>query len=114
MGMGHANWRCVADSWPTHGQHSTLLSILFSSPPMQPGREINRGFKATEYYLLWSRTRGFPISSPSQILDKLFASSCTVYKYSHSITGAQLQEAHLNMVQFIEVFENLYYQQCID
>ena len=26
------------------------------------------------------------------------------------ITGSQLQEAHLQLVQFVEEFENLYYQ----
>ena len=111
----------TGDVWQTHGQLVANAAPFFPSsfhrPPRNPAEKINSGFKATEYYhYLFGLGPGV---FRSVLPHKYWTHFCKLVHgvrilTQRRITGAQLQKAHLNIVQFVEEFENLYYQRRVD
>ena len=107
--------------WQTHGQlvadATSFFPSSFHRPPRNPAEKISSGYKATEYYLyLFGLGPGF---FRTILPLKYWKNFCKLVRgvriiTQRSITGIQLQEAHLCLVQFVEEFENLYYQRRVD
>jgi hypothetical protein len=107
----------TGDIWQTHGQLVAGATPFFPSsfhrPPRNPAEKISSGYKATEYYLyLFGLGPGF---FRSVIPPKYWKNFCKLVRgvrilTQRHITGIQLREAHSSLVQFVEEFENLYYQ----
>ena len=107
----------TGNTWQTHGQLVADATPFFPSsfhrPPHNPAEKISSGYKATEYYIyLFGLGPGF---FRSVIPYKYWKNFCKLVRgvrilTQRRITGIQLQEAHSCLVQFVEEFENLYYQ----
>ena len=120
----HSLWEwatLTGDTWQSHGQLVADATPFFPSsfhrPPRNPADKISSGFKATEYYLyLFGLGPGvFRTVLPQ----KYWTNFCKLVRgvrilTQRHITGAQLQEAHSHLVQFVEEYEHLYYQRRVD
>jgi hypothetical protein len=111
----------TGDIWQAHGRLVANATPFFPSsfhrPPRNPAEKISSGYKAIEYfhYLFGLGPGFFRAVLPS----KYWKNFCKLVRgiriiVNRSITGSQLQEAHSNLVQFVEEFENLYYQRRVD
>ncbi|KAH8987683.1 hypothetical protein EDB86DRAFT_2808718 [Lactarius hatsudake] len=111
----------TGDVWQTHGQLVANATPFFPSsfhrPPRNPAEKISSGYKATEYYLyLFGLGPGlFRTVLPR----KYWKNFCKLVRGARiltqrRITGAQLQEAHSHLIQFVEEYENIYYQRRVD
>lgn len=107
--------------WQAHGQLVAEATKYFPSsfhrPPRNPAEKISSGYKATEYFLyVFGLGPGFFRAAFPR---KYWLSFCKVVCairiiIQHTITGRQAQEAHSYFVQFVEEFENIYYQRHVD
>lgn len=110
----------VGDVWTQHGQLVAAATPYFPSsfhrPPRNPAEKINSGYKASKFFLyLFGLGPGFfrailPI--------KYWVNFCKLVRgvrilTQRSITGAQVVEAQSCLVQFLEEYENIYYQHCL-
>jgi len=107
----------TGDVWQTHGQLVANATPFFPSsfhhPPHNPMEKISSGYKAMEYYLylFGLGPRFFHAVLPH----KYWKNFCKLVYGVQILTkwciiGTQLQEAHSHLVQFVEEYENLYYQ----
>jgi hypothetical protein len=111
----------TGDVWQAHGQlvadATTFFPSSFHRPPRNPAEKISSGYKATEYYhYLFGLGPGF---FRAVLPHKYWKNHCKLVRgvrilTQRSISGAQLQEGHPRLVQFVEEFENLYYQRRVD
>jgi uncharacterized protein YerC len=111
----------TGDAWQEHGKVVTDATPFFPSsfhrPPRNPAEKISSGYKATEYYhYLFGLGPGF---FRSTLPPKYWKNFCKLVRgvrilVQRRITGSQLQEAHSQLIQFVEEFENLYYQRRVD
>jgi hypothetical protein len=111
----------TGDVWQTHGQLVANATHFFPSffhrPPRNPAEKISSGYKATEYHLyLFGLGPGL---FRAVLPHKYWKNFCKLVHGVRILTqrcilGAQLQGAHSHLVQFIEEFENLYYQRRAD
>jgi hypothetical protein len=107
----------TGDVWQAHGwlvaNATPFFPSFFHRPPYNPVEKILSGYKAIEYFhYLFGLGPGFFCSV---LLSKYWKNFCKLVRgiriiINQSITGSQLQEAHSRLVQFVEEFENLYYQ----
>ena len=111
----------TGDAWQAHGHlvadATPFFPSFFYRPPRNPAEKISSGYKAIEYfhYLFGLGSGIFRAVLPS----KYWKNFCKLVRgiriiVNQSIMGSQLQEAHSNLVQFVEEFENLYYQRRVD
>jgi hypothetical protein len=111
----------TGDIWQAHGQlvanATRFFPSFFHRPPRNPAEKISSGYKATEYHLYLFRLGPglFRTVLPHKYWKNFckLVHGCRILTQRH-ITGAQLQEAHSHLIQFIEEFENLYYQRRAD
>jgi len=107
----------TGDTWKVHGKVVADATPFFPSsfycPPYNPVEKISSGYKATEYfhYIFGLGPGIFCMILPSKYWKNLCKLVCRVrILVQRRIMGSQLQEAHSHLVQFMEEFENLYYQ----
>jgi len=109
------------NTWIEHGKlvaNSTkYFPSSFHRPPRNPAEKISSGYKAVEYYhyLFGLGAALFRVVLP----EKYWENFCKLVRsvqiiMQRSITGAQAVEAHSYFIQFVEEFENLYYQRRVD
>ena len=111
----------TGDTWLAHGKLVADATPFFPSsfhrPPHNPAEKISSGYKATEYfhYLFGLGPGLFRAVLPS-IYWKHFCKLVRGVRIlvQRRIVGSQLREAHAHLVQFVEAFENLYYQRRVD
>ena len=119
-----SNWdwaKLTGDVWQTHGQLVADATQFFPSsfhrPPRNPAEKISSGYKATEYYhYLFGLGPGF---FRAVLPHKYWKNYCKLVHGGRVLTqrrivGAQLRDTHTHLVQFVEEFENLYYQRRVD
>ena len=111
----------TGDAWQAHGKVVADATPFFPSsfhrPPRNPAEKISSGYKATEYfhYLFGLGPGHFRAILPSRYWKHFCKLVCGVrILVQRRITGSQLREAHSQLVQFVERFENLYYQRRVD
>jgi len=111
----------TGDAWQAHGKVVADATPFFPSsfhrPPCNPAEKISSGYKATEYfhYLFGLGPGIFRSILPSNYWKHFCKLVCGVrILVQRCITGFQLREAHLQLIQFVEGFENLYYQRRVD
>jgi len=111
----------TGDAWQVHGKVVADATPFFPSsfhrPPHNPAEKISSGYKATEYfhYIFGLGLGIFCMILPSKYWKNLCKLVCGVrILVQRCIMGSQLQEAHSHLVQFVEEFENLYYQRQVD
>ena len=107
--------------WQAHGKLVASVTKYFPSffhcPPWNPAEKISSGYKATKYYLyIFGLGPGF---FWTVLPKKYWRNFCKLVHavhiiMEHSISGKQTQEAYLFFVQFVEEYENIYYQWCVD
>jgi hypothetical protein len=111
----------TGDVWEAHGKLVADATPFFPSsfhrPPRNPTEKISSGYKATEYfhYLFGLGPGLFRVTLPT----KYWKNFCRLVRgvrilIQRRITGSLLREAHSQIVQFVEEFENLYYQRRVD
>ncbi|KAF9037969.1 hypothetical protein BJ165DRAFT_1407912 [Panaeolus papilionaceus] len=115
---GTWDWATLTgDTWAEHGQLVADATKYFPSsfhrPPQNPAEKISSGYKATEYYLyLFGLGPAlFRIVLPTQY----YLNFCRLVEAVHiilqcTISTDDLLRAHSLLVQFVEEYENLYYQ----
>ncbi|KAL4247499.1 hypothetical protein ABKN59_008565 [Abortiporus biennis] len=105
------------DIWEKHGRTvASLASYLpgsFYQAPRNPALKMNSGYKAWEF-LVYLFVLG-PAVFRGVLPDKYWRHFCRLVAgirvfLQHRIQREQLLEAHLNLVQFVEEYELLYYQ----
>ncbi|KAF9034266.1 hypothetical protein BJ165DRAFT_1417414 [Panaeolus papilionaceus] len=107
----------TGDTWIQHGQLVADATKYFPSsfhrPPRNPAEKISSGYKATEYYLyLFGLGPAlFRLVLPIQY----YVNFCRLVAAVHiilqrTISTEDLLRAHSLFVQFVEEYENLYYQ----
>ena len=111
----------TGDTWLEHGKLVADATKYFPSsfhrPPRNPAEKISSGYKATEYYLyLFGLGVGlFRTVLPTKYWQHFCKLAHGVHIISQrSITLDQVREAHSYLIQFVEQYENLYYQRRID
>lgn len=110
----------TGDIWLNHGQLVASTTQYFPSsfhrPPRNPAEKISSGYKATEYYqYLFGLGPGF---FRAVLPKKYWINFCKLIRgvrivMQRTMSGKQIQEAHTYMVQFVEEFENIYYQRMV-
>src|SRR6267142_338263 len=111
----------TGDAWQVHSQLIADATLFFPSsfhcPPCNPAEKISSGYKAIEYfhYLFGLGPGVFRAILPS----KYWKHFCKLVRgvrilIQRRIMGSQLREAHSQLVQFVEGFENMYYQWQVD
>ena len=107
----------TGDIWKKHGQRvedmRPYLPGSFDRPPRNPAKKISSGYKAWEY-LTYVFGLG-PAVFHGILPDKYWRNLCKLVRgirliQQRSITKTQLLEAHGLLVQFVQEFEELYYQ----
>ncbi|KAF8989523.1 hypothetical protein BDZ89DRAFT_974694, partial [Hymenopellis radicata] len=111
----------VGDVWTEHGQTVADATRHFPSsfhrPPRNPAEKLNSGYKATEYFLY---VFGLGPGLFRTILPRPywlnFCKLCAGVRIiiQRAITGNQLRLAHTYFLQFVEEYEQLYYQRRVD
>jgi len=105
----------TGEAWQLHGKvvadATPFFPLSFHCPPYNPAEKLSSGYKATEYfhYLFGLGPSIFCAILPS----KYWKNLCKLVHgvrilVQRRITGSQLQEVHLQIVQFVEEFKNLY------
>lgn len=113
------DWAVLQDSatWKRHGKEVAVstpyLPGSFDRPPRNPAEKLTSGYKAVEF-LHYIYGLG-PALFYGLLPFKYWQNFCRLVKgvrliYQRKITTAQLQEAHKQLILFIEEFEALYYQ----
>jgi hypothetical protein len=100
------------------GKHLANVTPFFPSsfhcPPHNPVEKISSGYKVTKYfhYLFRLGPGVFHSILPSKYWKHFCKLVCEVQiLVQQCIMGSQLQEAHSQLVQFVQGFKNMYYQQ---
>lgn len=107
--------------WQAHGKLVALATKFFPSffhrPPRNPAEKLSSGYKATELYLyVFGLGPGFF----RQVLPKKYwRNFCKLVRgfrviMQRSISGQQARDAHSYLIQFVEEYENIYYQRRAD
>lgn len=113
--------KLVGDVWVGHGKLVADATPYFPSsfhrPPRNPAEKISSGYKAIEYFLYLFGLG--PAFFRTILPRKYWRNFCKLVRgvriiIKRRIRGRQLQEAHSYLVQFVEEFENLYYQRRVD
>jgi hypothetical protein len=113
--------KLTGDKWTQHGQQVAAATPFFPSffhrPPRNPAEKINSGYKATEYYLYLFGLG--PAVFRTILPRKYWRNFCKLVRgvrilIQRRITSSQVRDAHSYLVQFVEEFENLYYQRRTD
>jgi hypothetical protein len=109
--------KLIGDVWIQHGKLVAEATKYFPSsfhrPPRNPVEKISSGYKATEYYLyIFGLGPGF---FRTVLPKKYWKNFCKLVRgarilIQRRITGEQVREAHSFLIQFVEEYENLYYQ----
>lgn len=112
------DWVCLArNTWKDHGRRVAeampYLPGSFDRPPRNPAEKINSGYKAWEY-LTYVYGLG-PALLKGILPDKYWKNYCKLVRgvrlvHQRSIKMEELHEAHQLLVEFVEEFEQLYYQ----
>lgn len=108
-------------TWITHGKQVAAATPYFPSsfhrPPRNPAEKISSGYKATEYFLY---VFGLGPALFRELLPrKYWRNFCKLVHgiriiMQREITGDQIREAHSFITQFVQEYENLYYQRRTD
>ena len=108
-------------TWIAHGKQVAAATPYFPSffhrPPRNPAEKISSGYKVTEYYLY---VIGLGPALFRQVLPrKYWRNFCKLVHgiriiMQRKITGDQIREAHSFIIQFVQEYENLYYQRRTD
>jgi len=107
--------------WQDHGRLVASSTIYFPSSfhrtPRNPVEKLSSGYKATEYYLYLFGLG--PAVFRTVLPGKYWRNFCKLVHgiriiIQRRITGRQLREAHSYLVQFVEEYENIYYQRRMD
>ncbi|TFK58392.1 hypothetical protein BDN72DRAFT_782146 [Pluteus cervinus] len=111
-------WRTlIGDAWEAHGKAVTLcakyIPSSFGRTPRNPAEKINSGYKAWEF-LIWIFWLGPVLLRhilPHQYWQNYcrFVQGCRIFN-QYQITRNQLQHGHRLLLDFIDEFEDLYYQ----
>ena len=105
------------ETWTTHGKQvanaTSFLPGSFDHPPCNPAEKISSGYKAWEYlmYVFAMGPAIFHCILPNKYWEhfcKLVAAIRIMHQ--HEITTVQLCTAHVMLVEFVQEFEDLYYQ----
>lgn len=106
------------ETWKAHGKRvaaaTKYLPGSFDRPPRNPAEKMSSGYKAWEFL---TYVYGFGPGFFYHILPyEYWASFCKLVRgirllHQNSITPAQLVEGHKLLVEFVQEFETLYYQQ---
>ncbi|KAF9559080.1 hypothetical protein CPC08DRAFT_608363, partial [Agrocybe pediades] len=108
-------------TWTKHGRlvgdATRYFPSSFHRPPRNPAKKISSGYKATEYYLYLFGLG--PAFFRAVLPKKYWQNFCKLARavqiiMQRSITGAQAMEAHINFIQFVEEYENMYYARRVD
>lgn len=111
----------TGETWQTHGKlvaaATPFFPASFHRPPRNPAEKISSGYKATEYYLYLFGLG--PAFFRTFLPKKYWKNFCKLVRGVHIImqrrmTGRQVQESHRYFVQFVEEYENIYYQRRAD
>ena len=109
--------RFVDEVWKPHGvdiaETTPYFPSSFHRPPRNPAEKINSGYKATEFYLyIFGLGPGFfrPILQKPEYQNYCRLVEAFKIVIQRKITGAQIKQAKTLVVQFIEEYEDLYYQ----
>lgn len=103
--------------WKNHGQivaqMTPYLPGSFDRPPRNPAEKISSGYKAWEY-LLYVFALG-PGIFRAVLPERYWTHFCKLVAgirllQQRRITSAQLRQAHKYLIEFVEEFEELYYQ----
>ncbi|RXW13143.1 hypothetical protein EST38_g12710 [Candolleomyces aberdarensis] len=107
--------------WEEHGQliadAKSAFPSLFHQTPRNPAQKLNSGFKATEYCLYFF---GLGPAHLRTLLPTVYWQNyCKIVRGARiltqrRITQAQVREAYSILVQFVEEFENIYYERRMD
>lgn len=113
--------KLTGNAWQEHGKLVADATQFFPSsfhrPPRNPAEKISSGYKATEYFhYLFGLEPGFFRAILPAVYWKNFCKLVHGVRVlvQRRISGAKLREAHYHLVQFVEEFENLYYQRRVD
>ena len=111
----------TGDTWIQHGKLVATATQYFPSsfhhPPCNPAEKISSGYKATEWYLyIFGLGPGF---FRTFLPRKYWRNFCKLVHgiraiIQRRITAKQVREAHSFFIQFVEEYELLYYQRCMD
>ncbi|KAJ3885357.1 hypothetical protein GG344DRAFT_91311 [Lentinula edodes] len=100
----------TGETWEYHGKLVAKAHKFFPSsfhrPPRNPAEKINSGFKATEYFLYI-----FGLENWRHLCKGLHGARTML---QHSATGKEIREARIQLVQFVEEYEVMYYQRRVD
>jgi hypothetical protein len=111
----------TGDIWLEHGKLVAAATKYFPSsfhrPPRNPAEKISSGYKATEYFLYIFGLG--PALFRTVLPFKYWKHFCKLAHGVNIITQrqismAQVREAHSYLTQFVEEYENLYYQRRMD
>ncbi|KAJ3812864.1 hypothetical protein F5876DRAFT_74456 [Lentinula aff. lateritia] len=111
----------TGETWEKHGKLVANARKYFPSsfhrPPRNPAEKIHSGFKATEYFLyIFGLGPGFfravlPRENWISLCKGLHGARSMLQR---SITGREAQEARVQLIQFVEEYEAMYYQRRTD
>ena len=110
----------VGEAWIQHGRLVAAATPYFPSffhrPPRNPAEKINSGYKASEFFLYLFGLG--PAFFRAILPIEYWVNFCKLVRgvrilTQRSITGAQVVEAQSCLVQFLEEYENIYYQRCL-
>ncbi|KAF5336584.1 hypothetical protein D9611_006636 [Ephemerocybe angulata] len=119
-----ASWtwaRLTGEQWKQHGalvgESHRYFPSMFHRTPRDPAKKINTKYKATEYYLyLYGLGPGFFRTFLPRIYWRNFCRLVAITRLyiQRSITGEQLRYGETMAVQFVEEYEEIYYQRRVD
>ena len=111
----------TGDVWEAHGKLVAAATLYFPSsfhrPPRNPAEKISSGYKVTEYfhYLFGLGPGFFRAVLPHKYWHNFCKLVCSIWTIiQRRIIGSQTCEAHSYLIQFVEEYENLYYQWRMD
>ena len=120
----HGTWewaKLAGVAWQAHGKlvadATQFFPLSFHRPPRNPAEKISSRYKATEYfhYLFGLGPGFFQAILPTKYWKNYRKLVHGVWiLVQRRVLGARLREAHSHLVQFVEEFENLYYQRQVD
>jgi hypothetical protein len=108
-------------AWTAHGKKVASATPYFPSsfhcPPRNPAEKISSGYKATEYFLYVFGLG--PALFRGLLPRKYWRNFCKLVHgvriiIQRRISDDQIREAHSYITQFVQEYENLYYQRRID
>ena len=111
----------VGNTWLEHGKLVAAATKYFPSsfhrPPRNPAEKISSGYKAVEYFLYLFGLG--PALFRTVLPQKYWRHFCKLVHGVRIITQRRIsvshvREAHFYLIQFVEEYENLYYQRRMD